>query len=254
MEEIEKKKLRPSDYCAGMEVKGNIISKVYFFSDEKEYLIFKNIKEEIKFFSKVQVGGITTQMAECNFLMELLHGEQNKEWVNHQKAVALNEYFLDNEEKSIEVLNKTIEVIKRKEATRKKIFYIGTYLAITMIMLILSLFFSEFKYLEYLRIATFGAFGGFISLNTRLKKVEFDISETDFSYIVVSIYRMAFACISSIISFFLIESDMIFTVFKNSVADYRCLVYIVAAIAGFSESLLPNIFSGIEKEEEKVRL
>ena len=57
-------------------------------------------------------------------------------------------------------------------------------------------------------------------------------------------YKIAFACVSSIIVYFLIESDMILYTLKNSTG----IAYIAAAMGGFSESLLPNFFSGVEKD------
>ena len=90
----------------------------------------------------------------------------------------------------------------------------------------------------------FGAFGGFISLNTRLEKIEFRLYEGTLSYILVSIFKLSFSCVSSIIVYFLIESDLILSTFKNSPG----IIYIAATLAGFSESLLPNIFSGLEKD------
>ena len=77
-----------------------------------------------------------------------------------------------------------------------------------------------------------------------LDKVNFCISEGTLSYIVVSVYKMVFACISGIIFYLLIQSDIILSAVKHSDG----VAYIVATIAGFSERLLPNIFAKIEND------
>lgn len=200
------------------------------------------------YFGNTQVCEITSYLGECNFLRDMSHGNRIKRWVDYQKASALNEFFLGNTEKSIEILNKCMEVVRQKEISRKKMVYIGVYLGITILLLIVWLvmrkYFPDFSYMQYLCVALFGAFGGFISLNYRLEKIDFCISEGTFSYIVVSIYKMAFACISSIIFYLLIQSDIILSAFKQSDG----VAYAVAAIAGFSERLLPNIFAKIEND------
>ncbi len=160
----------------------------------------------------------------------------------------MNEFFLGNNEKSIEILKKCIEVVKQKEISRKKMVYIGMYLGITILLLIvwlrMRMHIPEYEYMQYISIALFGAFGGFILLNYRLEKVNYCISEGTFSYIVVSVYKMAFACISSIVFYLLIQSDIILSAFKQSDG----VAYVIATIAGFSERLLPNIFAKIEND------
>lgn len=244
----EKKKRKLSGISAGKNVNGQTVKKVYYYDEEKNYIIFKNDSDEVVYFGNMQVSDITSYLGECNFLRDMAHGKRIKKWVDYQKASALNEFFLGNSDKSIEVLNKCMEVIKQKEISRKKMVYIGVYLGITTVLLVVWLImrmkFPEFEYTKYMCIALFGAFGGFISLNYRLEEVNFCISEGTFSYIVVSVYKMAFACISSIIFYLLIQSDIILSAVKDS----NGVAYVIATIAGFSERLLPNIFAKIESD------
>lgn len=251
METEEKKKQKLSGISAGKKINGQTVKKVYYYDEEKNYIIFQNDADEVVYFGNMQVCEITSYLGECNFLRDMSHGNRIKRWVDYQKASALNEFFLGNTEKSIEILNKCMEVVRQKEISRKKMVYIGVYLGITILLLIVWLvmrkYFPDFSYMQYLCVALFGAFGGFISLNYRLEKVNFCISEGTSSYIVVSIYKMAFACISSIIFYLLIQSDIILSAFKQSDG----VAYVIAAIAGFSERLLPNIFAKIENDAVK---
>lgn len=251
----DKKKQKLSGISAGKTLNGQTVKKVYYFDEERYYVIFKNTLDEVVYFGSAQVSEITPYLGECNLLRDMSHGNRIKEWVDYQKASALNEFFLGNNEKSIEILNQCMEVVRQKEISRKKMVYIGVYLGITILLLIIWLgmrmYIPEFEYMQYISIALFGAFGGFISLNYRLEKVNFCISEGTFSYIVVSVYKMAFACISSIIFYLLIQSDIILSAVKQSDG----VAYVIATIAGFSERLLPNIFAKIEndavEEQEK---
>lgn len=244
----EKKKKRISNLVEGTTINGQIIKEVYFYDDERNYIIFKNDKGEVRYFGSAPVSEINSYLGECNFLREMSHGNRIKKWVDYQKASALNEFFLGKNDDSIEILNKCMEVIRQKEIARKKLIYIGAYLGITILLLIIWMIIKmkcpEFEYLEYVSIALFGAFGGFISLNYRLEKVDFCISEGTVSYIMVSIYKMAFACISGIVFYLLIQSDIILSAVKESTG----VTYVVATVAGFSERLLPNIFAKIEND------
>lgn len=232
----------------GDNINGEIIKKKYFYDKLHNFFIYKNDRDEIGFFSNMPVTNISSLLSKCSLVKELSHGKKFKEWIDAQKAVALNEFFIGNEDKSREVLELCIEAAINKEKSRKKMFYIGMYMGMVLLLIIIALIFDfigvEWKYLEYLYIIIFGAFGGFISLNSRLEKIEFSIDERTWSYILVSVFKMAFACISSIIVYFLIKSDIILSAVKGS----QGIIYIAAALAGFSESLLPNIFSGVEKD------
>lgn len=241
-------KMRLDNIKEGDELKGNIIKQKYFYDNNREFIIFKNENDDVVFLSAKQITNISSLLGQCNLMKELTHSKKFKNWIDRQKAWALNEFFLDNEEKSKNVLEECIETAKHKEMARKKIIFIGMYLGVVvfflLLMTILQYAYPEWKYMKYLNIIIFGAFGGFVSLNTRLEKIEFTIYERTWSYILVSIYKITFACVSSIIVYFLIESDMVLSALKDS----QGIIYIAATLAGFSESLLPNIFSGIEKD------
>lgn len=250
MEELKEKesKKRLDNIKEGEEFKGSVVKKKYFYDNNKQFIIFENEKEDVVFFGSKPITNISSIWGQCNLMKELTHSKKFKKWINMQKAWALNEFFLDNEEKSKEVLLECIETAKHKEKARKKLIYIGMYLGMVVFLLLCLLMVRYFdpgwQYIKYLNIMVFGSFGGFISLNTRLEKIEFSLYERTWSYILVSIYKITFACISSIIVYFLIESDMVLSALKDS----QGIIYIAAVLAGFSESLLPNIFSGIEKD------
>ena len=244
----ENKQIQFDKIKNGDEIYGEKIVKKYFYDNKHKFLIYKNQYGEIAYFSDKPVTNISSSLGKCNLMKELSHETKFKEWIDAQKAVAINEFLIGNEDKSREVLKICVETAINKEKSRKKLFFIGMYIGMTILLIITALILDfvcpNWKYLEYLYIMIFGAFGGFVSLNSRLEKIEFTVDERTWSYILVSIFKIAFACISSIIVYFLIESDMVLSALKDS----QGIVYIAAALAGFSESLLPNIFSGVEKD------
>lgn len=232
----------------GETIGGEVIVKKYFTDKKLNYCIYKNQYDEVGFFADKQVTNISLLLGQCNLVKDLSHGKKIKEWINKQKAIALNEFFSNNEEQSRKVLEECINTIKDRERARKKRIYIGIYFCmITLLVLarwIISWIWPEWQNIKFFDIMFFGSLGGFISLNSKLEKIEFSMEESTWNYIIVAMYKIAFACVSSIIVYFLIESDMILYTLKNSTG----IAYIAAAMGGFSESLLPNFFSGVEKD------
>lgn len=238
-----------SDYREGDKYKGKKIKRLYFCNSQKRYIIIKT-EDDIVRVCGASPENIAHQLAECKYLTESVRGKKVKEWYDYQRATAINAYLMDKEDESKIILNELINKLQQRQIINKKISYIGIFLSITVGMLLismgLSICYAEFPYTKYIKIAAFGAIGGFISLNIKLKDMKFEISESTISYIIVSIYKVVFAMLSAIISYFLIESDLILSSIKNSSTNHLYLVYTIATIAGFSESLLPNMFKNVE--------
>ncbi|MBY6929901.1 hypothetical protein [Clostridium botulinum] len=245
-----------TDYRVGKKIYGNIIEKIYFTNDEKKFIILKTKNDgQVKVYGQTP-NEIVDLLAECSFLTQnYVKSKKNKEMFEYQRAIAINSYLIGEKQRSKEILNELLDKLHQKVILNKKISYIGIYLIITLVMIGISIWggcipFVE-KYIKYIKISTFGSFGGYIALNVKLKDVKFEVSESTVSYIIVSIYKLVFAMISSIISYFFIESDIILSVLKNNSSDNIYLIYTIATLAGFSESFLPNIFKNIEKDKIK---
>lgn len=245
------------DYRVGDKIFGDTIKKVYFSNDVKKYIIIQNEQREIKVYGSALPSDIAPLLAQCSSLIEFVDvSEKLRNRVDYEKALAINEALLGNIEKSEEILTDTINKIKQSEIVNKKVVYVGTYLAITVVIILATFILSKLNYvdrsyLQLMKIAMFGSLGGFVSLNFRLETMEFEIFENTKNYRLVAVYKIAFAMASSIISYFLIEADLFLSVFKRGSENYIYVEYMVAALAGFSERLLPNIFSNFEKEVSK---
>lgn len=248
-----KKVKKMTDYKIGGYIYDHKIKKIYFANNEKNFIILKlEDNDEVIVFGETPKE-IVHLLAECNYLTKnFVKNKKRKEMFEYQRAVAINTYLIGEEEKSKEILHKLLNKLQEKIVLSKKLSYIGVYLIIIIIMIFLCIFGDRIeyliKYMKYIKIATFGSFGGFIALNVKLNDIKFDISESTISYITVSIYKLVFAMISSIISYFFIESELILSVIKNNNTNSLYLIYTIATLAGFSESLLPNMFKNIEKD------
>lgn len=253
--ELNKKK--PSHLRANSKIDGRVIKKVYFSNDDKNYIIFKAEEDEdITFLGSEQPTMIEHLLAECKFLISSSNlDKESKEMFDYQIAVAINCFMLGEIENSKKILELIVEKLHNKMILKKKLWYIGVFLFVTLFMICFSMSFDNFKYIKYFKIATFGAIGGFISLNIKLEEIKFEISESKASYIIVSIYKVMFSMLTSIVSYFLIESELVLGVIKSNSSNSLYFIYAIATLAGFSESLLPNIFKSIEnkatKEEKK---
>lgn len=249
MEDKSNQKKRRSilEYKKGMSIYGVKIKKIYFANKEKEFIILKGEEDNNIHVFGGDLSEIEDLLAECKYMTESLAiTEKECEMFDYQRAIAINTFLLGKKENSKKILIELNEKLQQRKILFKKLWYIGIFLSVTVIMIICSLFIKEWIYTKFIRIATFGAIGGFISLNIRLNEIKFEISDSTISYIVVSLYKVIFSMLASIIVFFLIESDLILGIIKTKSSNQLYFLYVISTLAGFSESLLPNIFKGIE--------
>ena len=105
----------------------------------------------------------------------------------------------------------------------------------------------EIKHLIYM--ATAGAIGCFISVSRRLRKTIFEKDVKSILYIIYGLERVFISVFSSVIVYFSIKSNLVFGLANE--LDKPILAYIVFGIvAGFSETLVPNLLIKLERENE----
>jgi hypothetical protein len=229
-----------------MKVYGYTVKKLYFAEDNEtsRFIIFKDENNEIRVFGG-NLKKIEYLLAECKYLSEKVNGSP-RELFDYQRAIAMNCCFHGEVESSIRILKALLVKLHQRQVIAKKLWYIGVFFLVTVLMIITSISLNQFPYIKYVKVATFGAIGGFISLNLKLQKIKFKISESTISYIIISIYKVAFSMLTSIVCYFLIESELLLGIIKNTTSQNNYFIYAIATLAGFSESLLPNIFKNME--------
>lgn len=242
----KKKKMRISQYKANMYICGLKIKKVYFSNEEKEFIIIKAEDDNDIHVFGGEVNQIAHLLAECKYLTDcLILNKATREMFDYQRATAINSYLIGEIDVSKEILKSLLSKLHERKVVTKKLWYIGIFLIVTLCMICISMFNRDYI---YIKIATFGAIGGFISLNMKLENIKFEISESTISYIIVSMYKVIFSMLTSIICYFLIQSELILGIIKNNNSNNLYFIYSISTLAGFSESLLPNIFKSIENK------
>lgn len=241
-------------YKVGGNCNGDKIDKIYFQNRDKKYIIFKS-QGVIKVKGSQFLSGIEEFISEIKFLTDDLKEGREKEKIFHQMAIAYNAYLSEEKDRSRQILENIIINLKSKQIVHKKICYIGVFLGFVLLMscisLFLALFLKNYQHLkEIFYVGAFGSIGGFISLNLKLNKVEFDISESYWSYIFISIYKSIYSILAGIICYFLIKSNLFLGAINNSSPESRYFIYSISALAGFSETLLPNILNKLENASE----
>lgn len=140
-----------------------------------------------------------------------------------------------------------------------KLTYLSVSFLITILLIIFSyifftkwslLYFKDFQSIPvFIYVITGGALGGAISLSLKLKKIEIETELSKFTFMFYGLERMLIAIFASIISLILIKSNIFFGVIKeldNAVWGFIA----IGILAGFSETLIPDVLNKIEKEKK----
>lgn len=234
---------------------GDKIEKIYFQNKIHKYLIFKS-DGCVKVNGKENLTDVEDLISEIKFLLEDEKNKKIKERYFNQMALSYNSYLSGDKNKSKKILENIIKNLENRKIIVKKIIYIGIFLIFVVIFSLISVLlainiikYQELKRLFY--VGTFGVIGGFISLNLKLDKVEFKVSESNWSYIIVSIYKSVYSILAGVICYFLIKSNLLLGILEGTGESGKYFIYSISALAGFSETLLPNIFSKIENSKEE---
>ena len=96
-------------------------------------------------------------------------------------------------------------------------------------------------------VAAGGSVGGFFSISIGINKIVSEKDVTKWLYFLYGAERIIISILAAGISYFAIQADLIFGLTKN--LSNPIIVFIFFSIlAGFSETLVPNILTKIEKE------
>jgi hypothetical protein len=102
-------------------------------------------------------------------------------------------------------------------------------------------------YIFYSLIVTCGSLGAFLSVITNLNKLEIDRYASIFTNIVAGVSRIIIGIIGAIFAFLLIRADIMLGIVDKLNSEYAILA--ISVVAGFSETLVPNIMKKIEEKQ-----
>lgn len=133
--------------------------------------------------------------------------------------------------------------------------YMTTILVLTIILMLISAFvywlkFDFFIKDIYLYLATMGSIGCALSVSGKLKRIVFEEKQEKGSsrahIIGYACQRILISVFCAIVSYFAIKANLLFG-FANYSGQYIYLV--IACVAGFSETLIPDFLTKIENKK-----
>ncbi|WP_241018547.1 hypothetical protein [Pantoea ananatis] len=100
-----------------------------------------------------------------------------------------------------------------------------------------------------LYVSAFASMGGFISVSLKIKTLHTDRELKKKVYFFYGAERILFSVIGGILVFFMLKGNMIFG-FLNTESDISFSLYVICALSGFSETLIPNTLRNLESKSE----
>ncbi|MDI1277624.1 hypothetical protein [Methylobacter sp.] len=203
---------------------------------------FENIKEDL-----------------VNFRSILFKGVHDKS-IKLQAANAISTALRGDIPKSKQMFEKIAErVTKEYDIIQKgRILYLSGAFALAVIFVIVAVVFyiyrgdewvkaiPEIKYMAYA--SAFSGFGGILSVCTNIQKVEFERDSAMYTYSIYGLQRVLISSLCGALAYALIKGDLIFSFILKT--DNPTLgIMVVCAVAGFSETLIPNALKKIESQE-----
>jgi hypothetical protein len=139
---------------------------------------------------------------------------------------------------------------------KHRLRYLITIIMITIGLISLSIniyYYKRYADMTQVRtlvyILTGGSIGGFLSVSRRLRKTVFEKDVNKYLYIIYGFERMFISMLGALIIYFAIESNLAFGIVNELNKPIYGLV-LFAIVAGFSETLIPNLLIRLEKDEK----
>lgn len=172
----------------------------------------------------------------------------NTDLVDSTYARALNQGLIGNTDLAKEMLTDLGNRLYYMRISEGRIKYHLSCATIVVIFFCISLiFFVDINagfYQKIIPILMCGLIGGFLSVLIDVKAYEVDTYADKYFHFSLALTRMFIASIGSLFIYFCIEAKLIFASLdfvKNGSA-----LYVISIVAGFSETLVPNVLKKIE--------
>lgn len=242
-------------YAKGAEFSGEIIDYVFFASED--FMVYRTKGDKcVSCYYDDLNQDYKDNLDKVSHHESLLKGCvcSDKEHEKFQRHIALfyRESLFGNIETAIKISEKIIEEVNSFKYNYARLYYLLSCFSTVLILFIFSLIQDNFIQSDYLfpytKLMLYGGLGGFISVTISVKKLSLDISFYNWSHSVYGIFRIILAVICALVSYLLIKSGFIFSNLDN---DNMFIIYLFAVMAGFSETLIPNVLKQIENTELK---
>ncbi len=97
--------------------------------------------------------------------------------------------------------------------------------------------------------ATFASIGGFISVSLKIKTLHTDRELNKKVYFFYGAERILLSMFAGVLVYFMVKGNIIFG-FMNTNSDISFSIYVICALSGFSETLIPNTLRNLESKAE----
>jgi len=248
------------DYKIGdKDPNGEVITSIYGVSDKyflyevkKNGLVNRIIKEELCDAKKI--NEISSLIAQFTIYLTSKRRRRNNAQII---ANAIGNSLDNNVAYSTKYLQDQITIKEKERQTKNRISYLLACLIIVIINTVISLVINALNFDDKIithacflfTIATFGSFGGFISVFLKVNKLDVEIFNNSYLQIWIGISRIFLAMISSLIVFALIKSDIVFGFISD--LENKYIYYAMASLSGFSEYFIPNMLTSLGNKKSE---
>lgn len=97
--------------------------------------------------------------------------------------------------------------------------------------------------------ASFASIGGFISVSLKIKSLHTDRELKKKTYFFYGAERILLSMMAGVLVYFMLKGNIIFG-FMNNSSDISFSIYVICALSGFSETLIPNTLRNLETKSE----
>ena len=243
------------NYILGAKVSHGEITKIY--TSSPEFAIYEtnnsgNVAYYLADDSKtLNISDLKPLIIEIDSLTETI--EEKKKYAQ-RKSAALVECFFDRPESGKKVLESLISRIKKDRRFKSKLTYLTTAISFVIVNILIAILINMVikdelhpMFVYFFTLATFGSFGGLISIMFKNVKVDMDIKGSRKIQILDSCSRIFIAMISSLVIFVFIKANIILGILNDLNNPY--VIYAFAVIAGFSEKFIPDVINRSAENE-----
>ncbi|WP_242462780.1 hypothetical protein [Pantoea agglomerans] len=268
---LAERQIRMSSFKPGaLDLAGNKIEKIYSVGDEyfiyeasnlpphESMLVFIDTIEE---FDKTLISRYHSAKEHFDEFISSFH-KYNCSSIYKKRAATVLSAILQGittaDESSFKKIINDIEKEYKDTTTGRSLYQVGAIsLSILLIFLALltyvtrdSTFIKENHFIPLvLYAASFASMGGFISVSLKIKTLHTERELSKKTYFFHGAERILFSIIAGVLVFFMFKGNLIFG-FLNSGDSYSFSIYIVCALSGFSETLIPNTLRNLETKSE----
>ena len=248
----EAPKIPYSDYNVDDYFDGDVIGQI--FSAHKNFLIYREKGSyTVSVYYNDEIPEYKRNLSKLSHKIALLKGcvcnkqEHNK--YNTRIALAYREALHSNIETAMSIFDGILKDAPAFKKNLARVFYLVSCFSVVLLTATISILQDTLFQLDYLipylKIMLYGSLGGFISVTISIRTLDLDFNFYNWSQLIYGAFRIVIAIISAIISFLLVKSDIIFT---NLDSENMYLYYVIAVMAGFSETWIPNTLKKMDKD------